>query len=133
MRLLIPLLLLTASLAHAAPTDGARYRACLALAKEDPAKAVDVAGAWRMDGGGVPARHCLGVAYTAQGKFGAAAIVLEQAASAADAQKSPLAGALWGQAGNAALAGREAAEFATRQIANTHQGHGLHCPFLVSA
>lgn len=61
------------------------------------------ATAWRVDGGGIPARHCLAVALVADGKPAQALAELEGVAAAAAEAKHPLTAALWGQAGNAAL------------------------------
>lgn len=102
------------ALAAAAPpersaADGERYRACLAAARAQPTRAIELAGAWRIEGGGVPARHCLALALMAEGKPAAARAELEGAARAADTARDPLAGALWGQAGNAALLSGDAA------------------------
>ena len=58
---------------------------------------------WRADGGGVPARHCLALAQLTQRDYPAAVVTLDGAARAAEAIGDPLTGALWGQAGNAAL------------------------------
>ncbi len=121
MRTTLPLLILLLTAAAPAPApapaptqagpmpDPARYAACLGLAVTDPARAVETASVWRIEGGGAPARHCLGVAYSRQGKFAAAADALEAAARDAQAVGSGLAGLIYGQAGNAALAADDAA------------------------
>ena len=101
-RLLLPLLL------AAAPVGAATYEQCLTEARAAPEKAIATATAWRLAGGGVPARHCLGIAYVAAGKFGQGALAFEQAARAADAANTTASGELWGQAGNAALLGGDA-------------------------
>jgi len=80
---------------------------CAALLKTDPAKAEVEANAWRVTGGGVPARQCLALALAAQEKWAAAAEAFELAARDAELQRQPIASALWVQAGNAALAGDE--------------------------
>ncbi len=94
-------------LAAAAPArtaaDATRYHDCLAAVRDAPARAADLAAAWRLDGGGLPARHCLALALTARGQPAAARAELESAARAAEASHDPLTPALWGQAGNAAL------------------------------
>jgi tetratricopeptide (TPR) repeat protein len=71
-----------AAAAPAAPAGDSRFDACTALVKTDPAKAAAQAEAWRVAGGGLLARECLGIALAAQD--------------------------LWVQAGNAALAGDDA-------------------------
>lgn len=103
---MISLLLLGA--ATATSGDAARFEACAVLALNNPAKALDEAGAWRLAGGGVLARQCLGLAYAAQKRWQPAAAAFEQAARAAEAANDGRAARLWAQAGNAALAGSDA-------------------------
>ncbi|TRW15100.1 tetratricopeptide repeat protein [Glacieibacterium frigidum] len=95
------------------PRDAERYSACLATAGAEPAVAVTEAARWRGAGGGVPARHCLALAYLAQKQFAGAALELAGAAREAEVARSPLAVDLWGQAGVAALAGGDAANAVT--------------------
>ncbi|MFC3712458.1 tetratricopeptide repeat protein [Sphingoaurantiacus capsulatus] len=105
-RLTLALLIgLTATAAYAQrnPADRDRYGRCIAETRSDAAKAVETANNWRAAGGGLPARHCLAMAYLAQERFAPAAVALEQAARAAEAERDPAAADLWGQAGNAAL------------------------------
>lgn len=99
--------------------DRVRYQECVAFARSDPAKAVDLASKWRGLGGGLPARHCLALGLLAQERYGPAAQALEQAARAAEAERDPSAADLWGQAGNAAMLG---GDWAT---ARTYFGSGL--------
>ena len=108
MRKLILVLLVAGAVAPAAlaqrnPADRGRYQSCIAQTQSDPAKAIETANTWRAAGGGLPARHCLAMAYLAQERFAPAAVALEQAAQAAEAERDPAASDLWGQAGNAAL------------------------------
>jgi tetratricopeptide (TPR) repeat protein len=107
---MIPLLLF--ALAATAPAGGtqARFQACTDLAKTDPAKAAASADAWRVSGGGLLARECLGVAYAAQERWEPAQIAFEQAAQEAEIQRDGRAANLWVQAGNAALAGGDASK-----------------------
>lgn len=98
---LSPLLLAAAPARREA--DAPRYRQCLTLARTAPAQAAQYAAAWRVDGGGLPARHCAALALVAEGQPAAARAELEAAARDADAATDPLAAELWGQAGNAAL------------------------------
>ena len=118
---MIPLLLALAT--TTAPIDATkRFEACAALVKADPAKAQGEADAWRVGGGGLPARLCLGLAYAALEQFGAAAAAFEQAAREADIKSDPRAAGLWVQAGNAALADGNAAQargFLDRALALT--------------
>ncbi len=107
----MPVLILAALLAAAPASlpgsaradDGDRYRQCLDFAQADPARAIGRATEWRAIGGGIPARHCLALAYSQKGDFAAAAAELIAAARAAEAAHDAQAADLWGQAGNAAL------------------------------
>ena len=134
-RLIAASLAVTATLAAAqaqaqggAPSaaDRQRYQACIALTRSAPDKAIETANAWQLERGGAPARHCLAMAYLAQGKPAAAAVALEQAARVAETQKSPAAPDLWGQAGNAALLAGDAAKahgyFSTAIVGATADG-----------
>jgi tetratricopeptide (TPR) repeat protein len=109
-----PLLILAAAAATATPPSSAppkdRGSACAALARSDPARAIAEANAWRLVGGGVSARQCLGLAYVADERWMSAATAFEQAARDAQNSNDARVGALWSQAGNAALAGGEAAK-----------------------
>ena len=105
-RRLVPFALALVLIAAApvrSPEDGARYRECLASVRTAPAHAADLAAAWRLNGGGLPARHCLALAFTAEGQPAAARAELESAARAGEVSHDPMTPALWGQAGNAAL------------------------------
>jgi tetratricopeptide (TPR) repeat protein len=97
----------TAAPAAIAPTreqiEAQRYRHCLDLAATKPAEAISYAIDWRVNGGGVPSRQCLGLAYLTQKDYPAAIAAFESAARAAEVAKSPQTAALWGQAGNTAL------------------------------
>jgi tetratricopeptide (TPR) repeat protein len=92
------MLTLALVLQAAAPavSDAALYRDCVAAAEAGAPGAIDAAGRWVNANGGVPARHCLGLAYMGAGK-------------PIEASGSVEAGALYGQAGSAALAGGDAA------------------------
>jgi len=103
-RRLAPFALFLIAAAPARPyEEGAHYRECLRAVHDAPAHAADLAAAWRLEGGGLPARHCLALALSAQGQPGAARAELESAARAGEAVHDPMTAALWGQAGNAAL------------------------------
>jgi tetratricopeptide (TPR) repeat protein len=102
------ILLLAAAAASAPSPAEARFAECVALVESDPAKAVDFAGAWQIDKGGVPARQCLGLAYAAQSRWLPAMTAFEQAAQLAEKERDGRAANLWVQAGNAALAAQEA-------------------------
>lgn len=119
-----------ATAAQAAPARSAaereRYQNCALQARTSPEKAIEVANAWRLAGGGIPARHCLALAYLGQEKYAAAALALEQAARAAETAGDPSVADLWGQAGNAALLGNDAAKavtyFSTAIVAAAREG-----------
>jgi tetratricopeptide (TPR) repeat protein len=100
---MISLLLLAATPALSA--EQARFTACAKLVESDAAKAIAEADAWRVAGGGLLARQCLGLAYSAQGRWAPAAVAFEQAARDAEIRRDGRAATLWVQAGNAALAG----------------------------
>lgn len=87
--------------------EQARFEACAALAESNPVGAIDEATSWRVVGGGVLARQCIGLAYVAQKRWTSAAVAFEAAAREADARADARAATLWVQAGNAALAGGE--------------------------
>lgn len=91
-----------------ADPEEARYERCTALVASAPDAAVAEAGTWRIAGGGLRARQCLGLAYAAQGKWAAAATSFEQAAREAEASHDPRVATLWAQTGNARLAGGDA-------------------------
>lgn len=115
-----PALLAAGASAADTPTDPAqeaaalRYRECVTAVETDAAKAVDLASRWRDVGGGIPAKHCLGLALFETGKAKNAAVAFSQAAADLESGKSQLLGgpirysaatvaALYGQAGNASL------------------------------
>jgi tetratricopeptide (TPR) repeat protein len=102
----ILLALLAAQAAPAVPTA----QSCAALARSAPEKAVDAASAWRLQGGGLPARHCLGLAYTAMERWAPAAEAFGQAAAEAEIAKDPRRSDWWVQSGNAWLAAGDAAK-----------------------
>jgi len=107
------ILLIFAAAAAAAPlpnADQARFEACADLAETDPTKALDEAGAWQVQGGGVLARQCAGLAYVTQKRWAPAVTAFESAARAAERDGDARAAVLWTQAGNAALAGGDPAK-----------------------
>ena len=107
------MIILLAALAASAPStdsDAARFEACVALTSANPAKALDEASAWRIAGGGVLARQCTGLAYSAQNRWQSAAVAFEQAARASEAERDGRSAQLWVLAGNAALAGNDSAK-----------------------
>jgi tetratricopeptide (TPR) repeat protein len=86
-----------------------RYHDCFQLATRDPRQAETRASQWRLGGGGFVAQQCLGLAYANQGKWQAAAAEFIGAARAAQAKDDERAATYWAEAGNARLAGGDAA------------------------
>lgn len=116
------ILLLGGGPALAAPFAGdkSRYNACMALVKTDPGRAVANAQAWRIEGGGVPARHCLALAQFASQDYSAALKSFEGAASQSESARDGEAVALWRQAADAAMLASqpgEAVRFLNRALA----------------
>jgi tetratricopeptide (TPR) repeat protein len=105
---MISLLVLAA--AAAASPEEARFADCVATADADPAAAIEIADKWRLAGGGISARQCLGLAYAAQGRWASAAAAFEQAAREGEATRDVRTARLWVQSGNAALASGDAAK-----------------------
>ena len=97
---------LTALAAAAAQPAGeqARFASCTALVKSAPEKAIEDANAWRLSGGGLLARQCLGLAYAALERWAPAATAFEQAARDAEVAKDGRGADLWVQSGNSWLA-----------------------------
>jgi tetratricopeptide (TPR) repeat protein len=92
----------------AAPSaDQARFEACVGLIDSDPAQAIDRASTWQIQGGGVLARQCLGLAYGEQKRWASATAAFEGAARLAETTGDGRAAILWVQAGNAALAAND--------------------------
>jgi tetratricopeptide (TPR) repeat protein len=95
---------LAAQVAGAAPLTA---ESCAAAAQATPGKAVELANAWRIQGGGLDARQCLGLAYAKLGRWAPAATAFEQAAIDAQTAKDPRQADFWVQTGNAWLAARD--------------------------
>lgn len=92
------------------PALQARYEACLDLATNAPDHAKAEATEWRLHGGGFFARQCLGMAYSNLQQWAPAADEFAQAAQEAEVARDPRAAQYWAQAGNARLAGGDAAK-----------------------
>ncbi|WP_017667104.1 hypothetical protein [Sandarakinorhabdus sp. AAP62] len=104
----------------AAPSDPTRYAACIEIAGKDPARAMQMAYAWRIEGGGVAPRHCLAVAQMHARHHEAALKSYAAAGEASEAARDGQAIALWRQAAEAALIAEqpgEAVRFLTRALA----------------
>ena len=101
-------ILLALALQAAAPSppqsDEALYRSCTEAVKRDANKAIDQANTWYVRGGGIFAKVCLGMAYTALQRWEPAAVAFEQGAQQAESNKDPRSADLWAQTGNAWLA-----------------------------
>ncbi|CAN5422969.1 hypothetical protein BH10PSE14_BH10PSE14_41080 [soil metagenome] len=118
--IILPLLLATAAQARPAPAPTPpprtlspieqRFDRCVELATSDPAGAEHEASSWQLQGGGYLARQCLGIAYATELRWTAAAAEFEAAANAAEIAKDVRAPNYWAQAGNAWLAGGNAAK-----------------------
>jgi tetratricopeptide (TPR) repeat protein len=102
---MIALLMLALPLAQMPGGEDARFAACSALVRTNPAQAVTEGEAWAEAAKSVPARHCLGLAYAAADRWTPATETFAQAAAQAQAEQDGRAATLWSQAGNAALAG----------------------------
>ncbi len=105
--------MITTLLALAAATQAISVtspEACAALAKSAPDKAIEAANSWRVAGGGLSARHCLGLAYAAAERWAPAATAFEQAAAEAETARDGRRGDFWAQAGNAWLAAGDPAK-----------------------
>lgn len=100
---MIALLALLLAAPELGASDASRYQACLAIAESEPDRAVAMAQGWRIEGGGIPARHCLGRAQAGRGDSSNAIVTLETAAREAREAGSGLAMLLWQQAGETAL------------------------------
>ncbi|WBX84796.1 tetratricopeptide repeat protein [Sphingosinicella microcystinivorans] len=88
----------------AAPAgDRALYADCVRAANEGVPGAIDAATRWLNASGGVPARHCLGLAYMGANRPADAARAFEDAARVAESKGDASAAELYGQAGNALL------------------------------
>ncbi|MGE0179244.1 MAG: hypothetical protein AB7O91_05435 [Sphingomonas sp.] len=89
------------------PVVAGRYRGCVDQVRSNPEAAGRAANAWLVDGGGIYARQCIGLAYVALERWAPAATVYEQAAADAAAVNDPRRADLLVQAGNAWLAATE--------------------------
>lgn len=76
------------------------YRACLDAARRDPETGFEAAIAWRDEGGGPPARHCVALALFGLGQFREAATRLESLAGEMPAASEREQAAILGQAGS---------------------------------
>ncbi len=101
----------TAPAAAATPTkEPPRFSACMDQATADPSAGQAAAIQWGVEGGGMLARQCLGVAYANQQRWGSAAGAFEEAARAAELAHDARAPNYWQQSGNAWLAAGDPAK-----------------------
>lgn len=107
---MIPFLLAMAAAQGAPDAAQAQYRSCTALVRNAPEQAVQTASDWRIKGGGLLARQCLGLAYVKLERWPAAADEYEQAALEAEAKQDSGGAQYWVQSGNAWLAGGDPAK-----------------------
>jgi tetratricopeptide (TPR) repeat protein len=95
---------LAASPLDAPDVPGAdRYDRCLNLVRTKPQIAFDAALAWRDEGGGAPAEHCIAVSLVGLGHYGEGAVRLDKLAHDRTAGDAGNRAALLDQAGNAWL------------------------------
>lgn len=90
------------------PAIAERLSACLSSADLRPESGLADAAKWAGEGGGAYAAHCKGYSLGKAGKFADAAAAFESGAVLPSADV-PTQARLWSQAGNAALAGGDAA------------------------
>lgn len=108
---MIPFLLALAAAAQTSAQPSAE--ACAALVKTAPEQAIVLANDWRLKGGGLKARQCLGLAYAKLERWAPAATAFEQAALEAESSKDPGRADFWVQSGNSWLAAGDPAKART--------------------
>lgn len=100
---------IAAALVQIVVTDGAaeRHAACLAAIGEDRENAYEEALAWRHQGGGWPAEHCVSLALMALDHPGPGAARLRAAAEGAHSASDMSRAIMFGQAGDGFLTAEE--------------------------
>jgi tetratricopeptide (TPR) repeat protein len=101
------------------PDHVGRYADCMKQARSDPLKALPIAERWKVEGGGLAARHCVAVAMFSAGRFVQAAAQFEAIARDMGQDRPGLRAELWAQAGQAYLevgAADKAAEAQSRAL-----------------
>ncbi len=86
-------------------TEEGRAAACQSMVRRSPQEALRTANRWQSSGGGLLARQCVGLAYSALEQWTNAATIYEQAAQEAQRLNDSRVADFWVQAGNAWLAG----------------------------
>jgi tetratricopeptide (TPR) repeat protein len=89
---------------HADPAR--RYAECMAIARSDPRRGIEVARAWEKAGGGLGARHCRAIALFELGDHVEAGKQLEALAREMTGQSDVLRAEIFAQAGQAYQAAR---------------------------
>ncbi len=107
---MISILLVLAAVQAAPAADVARFQSCVALVKSQPDSGVASANDWLLKGGGILARQCLGLGYSALERWAPAATAFEQAARDAETARDPRRADYWVQSGNAWLAAGDGAK-----------------------
>ena len=90
-------------------TEEGRAVLCQQAVEANPEAGLAEANRWRARGGGLYASQCVALAYVALEQWALAAATFEQAAQVADRTGDARGADLWVQAGNARLAGGDAA------------------------
>ena len=93
--------------AVSAVVDAERYEACLSTIDQDPEAAMESGLAWRAQGGGWSADHCIALSVIANGQFGEGAMRLERTAEGATGAGDQVRAVMFGQAGDAWLVARD--------------------------
>lgn len=97
------------SAAAAEPTASDAYNDCVRRASAEPEAVAKLARQWILQDGGLPARHCLGLAELYGDMPGTAAETFAEAGRISESSGDPFTAALYAQAGNAALLADNAA------------------------
>jgi tetratricopeptide (TPR) repeat protein len=105
-----PILIALAATAAAPQPAEAQLKSCLQLVRTSPDRAALAAEEWRVKGGGLDARQCLGLAHSSANRWPAAASTFEIAAREAEVRKDARSSDFWAQSGNAWLAAGDAAK-----------------------
>ena len=94
-----------------------RYRDCISFAKTEPQTGEVLAAVWQVEGGGLPAGHCLALSYVGQNRFAEAARTLDEIAGqmrlggyfffSEERADRELLAEVFGQAGNAWILAEE--------------------------
>jgi len=122
------------------------YKNCITATGDKPENALEMALTWRDTGGGLPARHCVAMAYSAMGDYQSAGLEFETLADEmrrglgwsflgiAPPAKRGLLAEVYAQGGNAwLLAGdpNKAYELFTRGLSETEEKTGTYANLLI--